>query len=60
MLLVKDIEDKDFLTKLFEAMYNELPALKKKKWIEKQSILDEAKMLCFYLYAKQKVVFDRF
>ena len=31
MLLVKDIEDKDFLTKLFEAMYNELPALKKKK-----------------------------
>ena len=31
MLLVDDIENKDFLKKLMEAMYEELPAPKKKK-----------------------------
>ena len=31
MLLVENIEDKDFLKKLFEAMYDELPEPKKKK-----------------------------
>ncbi len=31
MLLVDNIENKDFLKDLFEAMYDELPALKKKK-----------------------------
>ena len=31
MLLVEDIEDRDFLHKLFEAMCEELPELKKKK-----------------------------
>ena len=31
MLLVEDIEDKASLTKLFEAMYEELPEPKKKK-----------------------------
>lgn len=31
MLLVEDIDDKDFLTRLFTAMYDELPALKPKK-----------------------------
>lgn len=31
MLLVEDIEDKDFLNKLFESMYEELPEPKKKK-----------------------------
>ena len=31
MLLVEDIEDRDFLHKLFEAMYEELPEPKKKK-----------------------------
>ena len=31
MLLVEDIEDKDFLKKLFKAMYEELPEPKKKK-----------------------------
>ena len=31
MLLVEDIEDKEFLTKLLKAMYEELPAPKKKK-----------------------------
>ncbi len=31
MLLVEDIEDKDFLNKLFEAMCEELPEPKKKK-----------------------------
>lgn len=31
MLLVEDVDDRDFLTKLFEAMYNELPEPKKKK-----------------------------
>lgn len=30
MLLVEDIENKEFLKKLFEAMYDELPFLKKK------------------------------
>lgn len=30
MLLVEDIEDKDFLNKLFEAMYEELPEPKKR------------------------------
>lgn len=29
MLLVEDVEDKEFLTKLFVAMYDELPAPKK-------------------------------
>ena len=31
MLLVEDIEDREFLDKLFEAMYEELPEPKKKK-----------------------------
>jgi len=31
MLLVDDIENKDFLKKLMDAMYEELPAPKKKK-----------------------------
>ena len=31
MLLVENIEDKELLKKLFEAMYEELPELKKKK-----------------------------
>ena len=31
MLLVEDIEDRDFLKNLFEAMYEELPEPKKKK-----------------------------
>ena len=30
MLLVNDVDSKDFLTRLFNAMYNELPAPKKK------------------------------
>ena len=31
MLLVNDVDSKDYLTRLFNAMYNELPAPKKKK-----------------------------
>ena len=31
MLLVNDVDNKDFLTRLFNAMYNDLPAPKKKK-----------------------------
>ena len=31
MLLVENVDDSTFLTKLFEAMYGELPAPKKKK-----------------------------
>ena len=31
MLLVENVDDKDFLTKLFNVMYSELPASKKKK-----------------------------
>ncbi len=31
MLLVENIEDRDFLHKLFETMYEELPETKKKK-----------------------------
>ena len=31
MLLVDDVEDREFLRKLVEAMYDELPAPKKKK-----------------------------
>ena len=31
MLLVDDVDSKEFLTRLFEAMYEELPASKKKK-----------------------------
>ena len=31
MLLVDDVDSKDFLTKLFDAMYEELPAPKKRK-----------------------------
>ena len=31
MLLVDDVENKELLKNLFEAMYNELPVLKKKK-----------------------------
>ncbi len=31
MILVEDIDDKQFLTKLFAAMYDELPLPKKKK-----------------------------
>jgi len=30
MLLVDDVENKEFLKNLFEAMYDELPILKKK------------------------------
>lgn len=31
MLLIDNVDDKDFLTKLFDAMYDELPTPKKKK-----------------------------
>lgn len=31
MLLVDDVDNKDFLTKLFNAMYDELPSPKKKR-----------------------------
>ena len=31
MLLVDNVDSKDFLTKLFDAMYKELPASKKRK-----------------------------
>jgi TfoX/Sxy family transcriptional regulator of competence genes len=31
MLIVDEVDNKDFLTKLFNAMYKELPAPKKKK-----------------------------
>ncbi len=31
MLLVNDVDSREFLTKLFDAMYDELPAPKKKK-----------------------------
>lgn len=31
MLLVENVEDKDFLVRLFDAMYGELPEPKKKK-----------------------------
>ena len=31
MLLVDEVDSKDFLTRLFAAMYNDLPAPKKKK-----------------------------
>ena len=31
MLLVDDVDSKDFLTKLFDAMYEELPTPKKRK-----------------------------
>lgn len=31
MLLVSEVDDKDFLTRLFKAMYDELPVPKKKK-----------------------------
>ena len=31
MLLVDEVDNKEFLTKLFNTMYDELPALKKKK-----------------------------
>ena len=31
MLLVNDVDNKDLLTRLFNAMYNDLPAPKKKK-----------------------------
>ncbi|MEO2615845.1 transcriptional regulator [Blautia wexlerae] len=31
MLLVDNVDNKDFLTRLFVAMYDELPAQKKKK-----------------------------
>ena len=31
MLLVNDVDSKDFLTRLFNAIYNDLPAPKKKK-----------------------------
>uniref|UniRef100_UPI004056D08B hypothetical protein n=1 Tax=Agathobacter sp. TaxID=2021311 RepID=UPI004056D08B len=31
MLLVDDVDSKEFLTRLFDAMYNDLPAPKKKK-----------------------------
>lgn len=33
MLLVEDVEDRDLLVKLFDAMYEELPEPKKKKQI---------------------------
>ena len=32
MLLVDNVDSKEFLSKLFDAMYNELPTPKKKKW----------------------------
>ena len=36
MLLVEELEDREFLKKLFEAMYEELPAPKKKKKTQRQ------------------------
>ena len=36
MLLVDDVDNKDFLTRLFVAMYDELPAPKKKKTTSKK------------------------
>ena len=45
MLLMKNVEDKEFLMELFKAIYDELPALKpkKKKWCmeENVTILDD-------------------
>ena len=35
MLLVEEIENKDFLRDLLEAMYDELPAVKKKTKVRK-------------------------
>ena len=32
MLLVDNVDSKEFLTKLFDAMYDELPAPKKNRW----------------------------
>lgn len=32
MLLVDDVDSKDFMTRLFDTIYNDLPAPKKKKW----------------------------
>lgn len=34
MLLVDDVDNKNYLTGLFNAMYDELPAPKPKKWSE--------------------------
>ena len=37
MLLMENVEDKEYLTDLFKAIYDELPALKSKKkkwWLE--------------------------
>ena len=31
MILIDDVEDRDFLSELLEAMYDELPAKKKKR-----------------------------
>ena len=31
MILIDDVEDRDFLSELLEAMYDELPANKKKR-----------------------------
>ena len=36
MLLVDDVDNKDFLCRLFESMYDELPAPKKKKAASKK------------------------
>ena len=34
MLLVEEVDNKEFLTKLFEAMYDELPSPKPRRWKE--------------------------
>ena len=36
MLLVDNVDNKDFLTRLFVAMYDELPAQKKKKSLNRE------------------------
>ena len=45
MLLMENVEDKEYLTDLFKAIYDELaaPKLKKKKWYleENLSVLDD-------------------
>ena len=45
MLLVDDVDNKDFLTQLFNAMYDELPRPKKKKvWIRRIDTWYEQRM----------------
>ena len=39
MLLVDDVDNRDFLAKLFNAMYDELPLPKKKRQINKKNMV---------------------